>query len=214
MVAPGAFPLIKLGAMAVRQIAKPLANIIKNRARASPFFRDYVCMPPAQLYHWMDVNVKMRMLNLGKPREVRKLDQNAAIDLGADLLGEIVVYGVGVITVVSEYVRQSNNSAIAKAELEAKWNDIESRIAALEAQASNKSGGLKKWLVSPKNESKPIVPESNASSSSSSSQQPNTSTSSSSATLPPASPAIKQGAISKALEDATGKLSSRKPHSS
>lgn len=46
-------------------------------------------MPPAQFYHWLEVNVKMRMLNLGKPREVRKLDQNAAIELGADLLGEV-----------------------------------------------------------------------------------------------------------------------------
>ena len=66
MPVPGAFPLIKLGALAVRQIAKPLANAIKTRAKSHPFFRKYICMPPAQFYHWMDVNVKMRMLNLGK----------------------------------------------------------------------------------------------------------------------------------------------------
>ena len=61
MVAP-AFPLIKLGALAIRQIAKPIANQLKTRAKTSLFFRDYVCMPPAQAYHYFEVNVKMKML--------------------------------------------------------------------------------------------------------------------------------------------------------
>ena len=61
-MAVGAFPLIKLGALAIRQVAKPIANMLKNRAKASPFFRTYVCMPPAQLYHYFEVNVKMKML--------------------------------------------------------------------------------------------------------------------------------------------------------
>lgn len=44
----GAFPAAKLGVLAVKQISKPIANILKNNAKQSPFFKRYVCMPPAQ----------------------------------------------------------------------------------------------------------------------------------------------------------------------
>ena len=96
MVAP--FPIVKLGVLAVRQVSKPLANAIKTRAKNSPFFRTYICMPPAQMYHWIEVNVKMKMLNLGKPREVKKLNEAMAIDLGAELLGEFIIFTVASVT--------------------------------------------------------------------------------------------------------------------
>lgn len=44
----GAFPAAKLGVLAFKQLSKPVANVIKERAKSHPFFRQYVCMPPAQ----------------------------------------------------------------------------------------------------------------------------------------------------------------------
>lgn len=44
----GAFPAAKLGVLAFKQLSKPIATVIKNKAKNSPFFRQYVCMPPAQ----------------------------------------------------------------------------------------------------------------------------------------------------------------------
>lgn len=44
----GAFPIAKLSVLLVKQISKPIANICKERAKNNPFFRTYVCMPPAQ----------------------------------------------------------------------------------------------------------------------------------------------------------------------
>lgn len=44
----GAFPAAKLGVLAFKQLSKPIANVIKERAKKSPFFRDYIAMPPAQ----------------------------------------------------------------------------------------------------------------------------------------------------------------------
>lgn len=44
----GAFPIAKLGALLIKQISKPIANACKERAKHNPFFRTYVCMPPAQ----------------------------------------------------------------------------------------------------------------------------------------------------------------------
>ena len=132
MPVPGAFPIIKLAALAIRQVAKPLANVMKEKAKTSPFFKTYICMPPAQFYHWLEVNVKMRMLNLGKPKDVKKLDENAAIDLGADLLGEFMIFGVAAATITLEFMRQSRNAAKAAAELEDRWSDVEDRIDNLE----------------------------------------------------------------------------------
>lgn len=132
MPVPGAFPIVKLGALAIRQVAKPLANAMKEKARSSPFFRTYICMPPAQLYHWLEVNVKMRMLNLGKPKDVKKLDENAAIDLGADLLGEFIIFGVAATTITLEFLRQSRNAAKLAAELEERWDTVEEKIQNLE----------------------------------------------------------------------------------
>lgn len=132
MPVPGAFPIVKLGALAIRQVAKPLANLMKERARTSPFFRTYICMPPAQFYHWLEVNVKMRMLNLGKPKDVKKLDENAAIDLGADLLGEFFIFSIAATTITLEFMRQSRNAAKAAAELEERWDTVEEKIHNLE----------------------------------------------------------------------------------
>lgn len=44
----GAFPVAKLGYLFVRQMSKPIANYAKERAKSHPFFRKYVCMPPAK----------------------------------------------------------------------------------------------------------------------------------------------------------------------
>lgn len=44
----GAFPVAKLGTLLLRQVSKPIANFVKERAKTNPFFRTYVCMPPAQ----------------------------------------------------------------------------------------------------------------------------------------------------------------------
>ncbi|KAG1681757.1 putative OPA3-like protein [Nymphon striatum] len=103
-----AFPVIKLASLAFKQIGRPVAGWLKERARKSHFFRTYICMPPAQLYHWMDVNVKMRVLNLGKPVDVPKLNEAMAIDLGAQMLGEGVIFVIAAGTITFEYLRSAN----------------------------------------------------------------------------------------------------------
>lgn len=44
----GAFPAVKLAVLAFKQLSKPIANVMKERAKSHPFFRKYICMPPAQ----------------------------------------------------------------------------------------------------------------------------------------------------------------------
>ncbi|CAG2178685.1 unnamed protein product, partial [Oppiella nova] len=127
-----AFPIVKLAALAFRQVAKPIANSFKERAKNSPFFRVYICMPPAQAYHWMEVNVKMKLLGLGKPSQVQKLNEQMAIDLGAELLGEAIIFSAAALTLVAEYVRQSRKAAAEAVVVEERWTTAESRIEELE----------------------------------------------------------------------------------
>lgn len=44
----GAFPAVKLAVLAFKQLSKPIATVVKERAKTHPFFRKYICMPPAQ----------------------------------------------------------------------------------------------------------------------------------------------------------------------
>jgi len=126
------FPLLKLGVLALRQISKPLANHLKTRAKESDFFRTKICMPPAQFYHWCEVNVKARLLNLGTPKEVVKLNEQAAIDLGSELIGDLFMFSIGAAAVVAEYNRQSRKGAEER-------NALESRLRQIEDLANNNS---------------------------------------------------------------------------
>ena len=51
------------------------------------FFSEQICMPPAQFYHWYDVNLRMRMMGI-ETKKVAKMNEEAAVTLGADILGE------------------------------------------------------------------------------------------------------------------------------
>lgn len=127
----GAFPAAKLGVLAMKQISKPIASLLKERAKNSPFFRKYVCMPPAQFYNWMEVKTKMWAMNLGKPTAVPVLNEAMAIELGANLLGEIVIFTIGAGLLLLEYQRQvrkeANKEEIVmqeKLELQATINEL------------------------------------------------------------------------------------------
>jgi len=120
----GAFPIAKLASLALKQISKPLATRIKNGAKSSPVFRNYVCMPPAQIYHWVEVNIKMRMLNLGKPTDVPKLNEAMAIELGAELLGEGIIFTVAAACLIAEYIRSSNKERDKEENRERKFEEL------------------------------------------------------------------------------------------
>ncbi|KAL1470144.1 hypothetical protein MTO96_040625 [Rhipicephalus appendiculatus] len=151
-----AFPIAKLAALAFRQLSKPLANRIKQGAKNSPFFRTYVCMPPAQLYHWVEVNVKMRILNLGKPTEVPPLNEAMAIELGAELLGEMIIFAAAAATLIAEYMRQARNERLredAKVEkqlcLECEVKELRLRVEHHEAQIKHLTRLAGTFVVAP-----------------------------------------------------------------
>lgn len=102
-----AFPIIKLATLAVKQISKPISKSIKQLGKNNPAFGRRICAPPAQFYHWLDVNLKMRILGLGKATEVAPLSHEAAVELGAEMIGETFIFTVAVGCLAFEYWRQA-----------------------------------------------------------------------------------------------------------
>lgn len=53
----------------------------------------------------------MYLMNLGKPTKVAKLNEQMAIELGASLMGEVIIFGVAGGCLVLEYNRQAAKEA-------------------------------------------------------------------------------------------------------
>ncbi|XP_061875628.1 optic atrophy 3 protein [Colius striatus] len=127
----GAFPLAKLLTLGARQLSRPLAARIKAGARASPFFRTYVCLPPAQLYHWVEMRAKMRLMGF-RGAAVKPLNEDAAAELGAELLGEAIVFGVGGLCLYLEYARQAGQARRREEEQAAALREVGERLQRLQ----------------------------------------------------------------------------------
>ncbi|XP_068520696.1 optic atrophy 3 protein [Anas acuta] len=145
----GAFPIAKLLTLGARQLSRPLAARIKAGARASPFFRAYICLPPAQLYHWVEMRAKMRIMGF-RGAAVKPLNEEAAAELGAELLGEAIVFGVGGLCIYLEYARQAGQArrreeeqAAALREMAAGLERMRAELDELKAAAASGGGGAK-----------------------------------------------------------------------
>ncbi|XP_019874838.1 putative OPA3-like protein CG13603 isoform X1 [Aethina tumida] len=137
----GAFPAAKLGALLLKQISKPIATVVKNQAKQRPFFRKYVCMPPAQFYNWCEVRAKMWMMNLGKPVNIPVLNEAMAIELGSNLLGEGIIFIIAAGIVLYEYNRSANKEeakeSAKRAEIQALNNAIRDLFLQTEEQGAH-----------------------------------------------------------------------------
>uniref|UniRef100_A0A3P9J4U5 Outer mitochondrial membrane lipid metabolism regulator OPA3 n=1 Tax=Oryzias latipes TaxID=8090 RepID=A0A3P9J4U5_ORYLA len=126
----GAFPIAKLLYLGVRQMSKPVANRIKAGARRSEFFKTYICLPPAQLYHWIEMRTKMRIMGF-RGSTVKPLNEEAAAELGAELLGEAIIFLIGGGCMVLEYSRQAANSRRKEEELNETMISLQTQIGEL-----------------------------------------------------------------------------------
>uniref|UniRef100_A0A915I6C5 OPA3-like protein n=1 Tax=Romanomermis culicivorax TaxID=13658 RepID=A0A915I6C5_ROMCU len=141
-MAVGAFPIAKLAYLAVKQISKPIANQIKLTAKSNAVFRRYVCLPPAQFYHFVETRFKMYILGLGKPVKITPLNEQMAVELGAELLGEGVVFLMASATIFLEYVRQSRNTRLKEEEAEKRLTNLEEKLQILDEMCKKQSETL------------------------------------------------------------------------
>ncbi|CAL8349299.1 unnamed protein product [Arctogadus glacialis] len=126
----GAFPIAKLLYLGVRQMSKPVANRIKAGAVRSEFFKNYVCLPPAQLYHWIEMRSKMRIMGF-RGSNIKPLNEESAAELGAELLGEAIIFLIGTGCMVLEYSRQASNAARKEEELSQTISSLQTQLGEL-----------------------------------------------------------------------------------
>jgi len=139
------FPVAKLGYLAIKQLSKPVANAIKSKAKQSPFLRNRILLRPAQWLHTQETRVRMRLLGLGQTKKstVKPLTDQQAVDLGAEMLGEIILFTVGTGVIALEYIRQVRNEANKEDVQNTRLVEMESRLLDLTLQVEQQGVDLR-----------------------------------------------------------------------
>ena len=83
-------------------------------------------------YHWLETNVKMRVMGLSGPDKVQPLSEQAAVDVGAELLGETLVFGVAATLMYLEYNRGKKKEEMKEQEQNNKLSELQSQVKELE----------------------------------------------------------------------------------
>ena len=83
-------------------------------------------------YHWLETNVKMRLMGLSGPDKVQPLSEQAAVDVGAELLGETLVFGVAVTLMYLEYNRGKKKEEMKEQEQNDKLLELQTQLKELE----------------------------------------------------------------------------------
>ena len=117
-------------------------------------------MPPAQFYHWYDVNLRMRMLGI-ETKKVAKMNEEAAVALGADILGEsrkwtivfemkslmnhslAVILAVAVAGLALEYARRAKNDSDKEIRQQERLVNMEKQLSDLEISLTNQSAQMR-----------------------------------------------------------------------
>lgn len=141
MAVGAAFPIAKLGFLLIRQVSKPIAKSIAERAKKSPVFANWICKPVAQLFHFYEVKVKMRALNLstGKVTKVPKLSETQAVQQGAEILSEVIILSIASAILIYEYNRQKEKEEAKEDKVKADREAIKNKIYDLELKVERQS---------------------------------------------------------------------------
>lgn len=100
----------KLSLVVVKQISKPIAAFVKREAKQHPML-SYPLEVAGGMTHRLQINLTRivlgkGMLSRGSIATLAPLTKEHAVELGAELLGESVIFGIVGATVAFEVVRQ------------------------------------------------------------------------------------------------------------
>lgn len=127
-----ALPIGKLALLLVRQVSKPIATRIKMEATNHNWFRRF-CVGVAQGKHRVERRI-LRFAHGYGPEYVRPLDEEKAINNGAEFLSEMFIFAVGGTVVTYEYIKSQQKEAEKQAKMEERVLTLLERVATLEQQ--------------------------------------------------------------------------------
>ncbi|XP_062105907.1 OPA3-like protein [Humulus lupulus] len=103
-------PVVKLGALAIKTICKPIANRLKKEAGLHPKFRNLI-IKLAQTNHRLTTQMQRRIYGHATDVEIRPLYEEKAVQAAADFLGELFVFSVAGAAVIFEVQRSARSEA-------------------------------------------------------------------------------------------------------
>eukprot|EP00299_Pterocystis_sp_00344_P012322 c5897_g1_i1.p1 GENE.c5897_g1_i1~~c5897_g1_i1.p1 ORF type:complete len:194 (-),score=31.65 c5897_g1_i1:79-660(-) len=112
--------LAKLVIVLLRQISKPVSNQIKNAAKSKTYLHTGLARF-GKLSFAMEHRLNIILGNTNEPMAL--LAKDVAVQRGADVLGEIMVFGVAAVATVTEYVSKSKKDAAKEAAKDKKLED-------------------------------------------------------------------------------------------
>lgn len=118
------FPLFKLGTLFIKTATKPLSNAVRQHAKNHPNFAK-LCHHLATSYHYTYTGLA-KPLRL--PYRIAPPTEAQAVELGANLVGEGVIFGIASGVLYYEYHKSSTKSE----ELAKTLRDLEENISDLQ----------------------------------------------------------------------------------
>jgi len=128
-----ALPLAKLGALTIKTLSKPIANIIKSRAKNHPMFKQ-ICIDVGETNNITTYYFNKLVRN--QHIKYQPIDTNFAINKGSEILGELVVYFIGGVLLIEEYIRTSRATAKTKQQTLNRIDQLEINVNVLLQQKS------------------------------------------------------------------------------
>ncbi|GIX65895.1 OPA3-like protein, putative [Babesia caballi] len=119
-------PVFKLVAVFVKQVSKPLASCLKKRASSNARFRKF-CISIGNRSYAFDRYITRRFYNQeqGEPDSTPWISPEKSVVIGTELFGEVIVFAVATLLVISEYARGVRKEAKKEAKLQGRLNALE-----------------------------------------------------------------------------------------
>jgi len=95
------------------------------------------------VYHKFDITITMRNIGLGKSVEVKPLDEDVAVNLAAEMLGELFIFSIGVWILWLEYRRQQRRDIVKEDIQNSRLLELESSVREVELSLETQSAMLR-----------------------------------------------------------------------
>lgn len=120
-------PLVKIGYLFIRTVAKPVSTMIRTYAKSHPKFQS-TCVKLAQFYHRVDVRLRRRLATRSgeilSESGIKPLEEEKAIDLGASFIGEAIIFGVAGIILIADSARSYRAELIRRRLIENQFDQL------------------------------------------------------------------------------------------
>ncbi|EEY55170.1 uncharacterized protein PITG_20061 [Phytophthora infestans T30-4] len=108
-------PMIKLGGLVARTLTKPLARVVKSRSKVHPLL-NAVCGRLGQQQHRLSMKLHMGFRGISN-YTIKSLPADQAVEQGADLVGELLIFSVALGAASLEYSRSAASARVKEAKL-------------------------------------------------------------------------------------------------